>query len=603
MRAEILGVALVLSTAPPSVAQQETPAETYWVDFEAGEVELDPALKRLRLDDGVVVVVDRYRLRSPRLLLTRGPRGVHVEGHGVLAFCPCPDPPVSVGFSGATVAPPTDLLLEGPTLYVGQVPVFWLPWLWLRAINRPGLLPPRVSWRGSDGLLVGQGFHIPVEFGEAQPAIWDTYVSGYFQGGIEVETQLTTKATTTAVRWDRLRQSLLAIESHGSSQGRHRGGIRWRVNAIRGARGRRGILELEAASRPYDRADVSLGTHQGPWTLGLGADATARRGGALGETGAVGPVLFGAFNRRFGADVTTAVDVELASRGQSRALTEQLLVQRSEFTYQPWIGPLALKTSVVQRLDSVSTEGGYLNELLLAGRLAVGLPLMRDFGALRHVIEPGFSVGVSSAHSDGSLDQYRKGRGSEAFVQAIAQAKTRLGPRLGYDGGEFEVGAGRLGLVDAADWAAVSQVRATTSWLTLASVTAVTLTREPAPMLFSSASLGPQEGPRLVGRLEGRPARSPRLARPLLGATRLSEVNWFNQRGWSAGAGTNVPIWHDFSWGGDLEYDLTSPSFLGARTEFSYRHPCGCLASGVWGQQRQGRRGVDIGFHVDLVPP
>ena len=36
-----------------------------------------------------------------------------------------------------------------------------LPWFWLRAPSRPGILPPNFAWRGGDGLLAGGGVHLP----------------------------------------------------------------------------------------------------------------------------------------------------------------------------------------------------------------------------------------------------------------------------------------------------------------------------------------------------------------------------------------------------------------------------------------------------------
>ena len=115
--------------------------QSYWVDFTAGRVVLDGNMRELELADHVCVIVDRYRLTSEHLKLRRGPRGVEVEGEGSVALCPCDTAPVTLGFSAATVAPPTDLLVESPTVRVDGVPVFWMPYLWLRSPDRAGLLP------------------------------------------------------------------------------------------------------------------------------------------------------------------------------------------------------------------------------------------------------------------------------------------------------------------------------------------------------------------------------------------------------------------------------------------------------------------------------
>ncbi len=55
-----------------------------------------------------------------------------------------------------------DLHLRAPTLRIGSVPVFWLPALWLRTGRKPGLLPPRLEWRGDEGLLGGLDATLPL---------------------------------------------------------------------------------------------------------------------------------------------------------------------------------------------------------------------------------------------------------------------------------------------------------------------------------------------------------------------------------------------------------------------------------------------------------
>src|SRR5438445_13153168 len=87
--------------------------------------------------------------------------GVRVTGTGELGFCPCDRPPIAIGFSGGYAAPPDDLIVENPTLRLFGVPVFWLPWLWLRSPRKVGLTTPDVSLRGGDGLFLGQGVHVP----------------------------------------------------------------------------------------------------------------------------------------------------------------------------------------------------------------------------------------------------------------------------------------------------------------------------------------------------------------------------------------------------------------------------------------------------------
>ena len=146
------------------------------VRFAADRLDLDPKLSRLELRGRVFVAFDRYRLTGDRLRIGKTPRGVEVDGTGSVAFCPCVEPPVTVGFTWARIGP-TDLVLQNPVLRVGGVPVFWLPYLWMRSPRRVGLLPINVAWRGDDGLLLGSGVHVPI--GERDEL--DVRAAGYLQ--------------------------------------------------------------------------------------------------------------------------------------------------------------------------------------------------------------------------------------------------------------------------------------------------------------------------------------------------------------------------------------------------------------------------------------
>ncbi|MET0593979.1 MAG: hypothetical protein ABW133_14855, partial [Polyangiaceae bacterium] len=82
------------------------------LSFSADQVEGDIRMRELVLRGNVVVSYERFRLTSPSLSLQRTARGIEVRGPGEVVFCPCPNPPVSIGFAGGIVAPPADLILE-----------------------------------------------------------------------------------------------------------------------------------------------------------------------------------------------------------------------------------------------------------------------------------------------------------------------------------------------------------------------------------------------------------------------------------------------------------------------------------------------------------
>jgi len=236
--------------APPLArAQTEKPE----LSFSADQVEGDVRLRELSLRGNVVVTYERFRLTSPSLSLHRSGRGIEVTGPGEVVFCPCPNPPVSIGFAGGVVAPPADLILEKPTLRVAGWTVFALPWFWMRAPTRPGILPPNIAYRGADGLLIGEGVHLPWKDGDDYDQL-DITAAGYVKGGFELVTRFWTPRSTNRIRWDHLHGDHLAVTAQGSYPLAETGAVAWDIDAIRGARARSAALTLDEAARGYDRA-------------------------------------------------------------------------------------------------------------------------------------------------------------------------------------------------------------------------------------------------------------------------------------------------------------------------------------------------------------
>ena len=97
-----LGVAGLALLAASEARADDKPE----LQFSAEQVEGDPKMREFSLRGNVVVTYERFRLTSPALLLQRTPSGINVQGPGEVVFCPCPNPPVAVGFEGGLVAPP-----------------------------------------------------------------------------------------------------------------------------------------------------------------------------------------------------------------------------------------------------------------------------------------------------------------------------------------------------------------------------------------------------------------------------------------------------------------------------------------------------------------
>ncbi len=274
-------------------AQETTPQATIPEDlpvaFGADELSVDARSKAVEVRGNVHVDVPPFHLQADALDLRRGPVGVDVEGHGKVAFCPCLGTPLAIRFRRATSFPPHDLVLRDPGLEVFGVPVAWLPVFWLRSPGKPGLLPPAVAWRGSDGFFAGGGLHLPLFPGDLERGL-DLRAGGYAEGGAAVEGTLRTWGSTTTVGVDDLRADVgLRLTSRGAtSAGSVADGeaATWSVDALRGARAVRATTDVDAASRPFDRATATVAWEPDGWLIASGIRAAALRGGPAHHHGA-----------------------------------------------------------------------------------------------------------------------------------------------------------------------------------------------------------------------------------------------------------------------------------------------------------------------------
>jgi hypothetical protein len=608
VRAFVCAAALILFASNAGAQNAERPR--YWVDFEAGRVEVDGDLNRLELTKNVKIRVDRYRLTSEHLVLERSPRGVLVDGSGRLAFCPCDSAPVTLGFRRAIVAPPTDLFVEQPTVYVGGVPVFWSPVLWLRSPDRLGMLPPRLAWRGEDGFLAGTGVHIPIG-GKRGPTLetLDLFASGYVKGGIDTEATLATEHTTTRVRFDHLRESLLAVDSRGSSIGRSGAGVAWHVDAIRGVRGRRGTLALEPASRRYDRARGALGGAFGNLVASVGPSALAPRGDAVDESFVVGPELFLGSGFALGGGSSLDLVAHATSLKEPGGVNESRAFERSELDAGLHLGALRAGVNVSRGSAAVGTELGSSVATWGGVRTTISLPFARAFGDERdpflHVVSPvlegGVRGGVTRLESEAPLEDV--GAIDDTQVLALsgidnslgnwgARSGLRLGLRGGFAGPKDEplpIGSGKLLLDSRYFGARVDGGVQVDDLERLATSGRVRLGRVDTVHLS------------VFG--EGRREREPVLSRLLASDSwDVSSAGWYDRKGFSAGSELGIAWTRWLATSGGVERDLTHEEWLQMSGALGYRHACGCLALYSWLGHRLGREGIDVQVSVDLMP-
>lgn len=647
-RAVAIGLALLIPTlSGGTAAAQDVPPDedpSRWLkelDLEAGSAEADLRLRELDLRDGVKVRLHPYYLHADRIHLSLGKWGVRVKGFGLLTFCPCEDPPVAIGFSGGWAGPPDELIVENPTLRVLGLPVLWLPYLWLRSPRKIGLTTPDVSFRGPDGLFLGQGVHLP--FGKGLELAGGTYT----RGGFGLSADLATEHTATVVRFDYRnsdsvvgvpRGAGLALDSRGVV-----GTTTWDVDAIRGARGLRTTLDLEPLARPYDHADglarvgpVAFGvsavdvrgapidamSFTRPW---VGLAAALPTGNVGGSSGSI------TFGPRFvrGRDAELITDASLA---------------------QVLAAPLGVAAMAVSlRADGrVARSGGRLGAVALDARTELSLPLARAFAVSRaaggppvvHVIEPLLRVSAVSAAMSGDRAGLPGFVAAPAFAESITRnallaalgARTSLGtfasgiapghdPWIGKLRGELAAGVlatdGRRdgALSGEVSWATRSSDGGSTLFSLQGATTRAMDARAGAGWLLAGRTRWDASRNGFGAELRGaaRGDLSVLAGWALLGAElapRLTTATGLYAAGATYGVGTAFPIGFGFRVGGDVDvygastrtlFERSGAHLLDVRGTVRYRHPCGCFRLAVRGGHVVGRDGVDIFASFELA--
>lgn len=545
--------------------------------------------------------LDEFRLTADELVLRELEGGVAVDGPARVSFCDCLRAPLAIGFDAAVLEEPGDLKLQQPRLEIGGVTVLALPWFWLRAKSQPGLLPPRVAWRGGDGLLLGGGVHLPWNRGESALGLG---LAGYTQGGFELTSSMRTPSSSAHLRWDRIRGDLVALDARGSSTLAARTTLAWDIDAIRGPRARSGTLDLGAASNPYDRAAVTSATRLGPFLLGTGVRGLFARGEGGPFSGhAFGPHLSlasgGALSSHGDWDALLAGDL----LAEPRAL--HLLRAESGMALSALWGPLSTRLSLRESAALFSREGALGLDAMLLGRAEAGLPLGREFGAgdsaLVHLIEPRAELSGLVSHLPGEGFEERHSlpllRDDGGAALASLGLRTSLGPRFGSDGGSLDAAVGAFASEETNRYAPLSRLRASLEsrdWALSAEVAARLSREERGRVILGQARVGAWEERFLAFEIAGREGIEPLAARLLASSLRTPSGGWLALSGWSAGAFAGTRLARVVRLEAGSHADLSAKELLGVQGAAGYEHPCGCLGASLSGQKRLGREGVDV---------
>ncbi|MCC6217679.1 MAG: hypothetical protein IT376_22665 [Polyangiaceae bacterium] len=596
--------ALALAGALPPRAARAAGSTEHRVDFSAERIELDADDEWLVLERAVRVRSGRYRLTSERLRLSRGPLGVVVEGGGRLAACPCPDPPITLGFSSVTFAPPTDVLVEDPTVRIGGIPVLWLPWLWLRSPDRAGLLPPTVRYSGEEGFGVGAGVHLPYGPPRADGPRDAVAVGAraYDRGGYGVDALQTTPRSTLRLEWERAGGTRLVVDGVGAWSPIPVAAGALRVDVARGDRARVGEPRLEPAARRYDRGEAALHTAGGAGpTGGVGMELTAARGGGLGAAMGWGPRASAAHGWGLGRGAAGHLGVEVSTVAEGDAASS-LAWQHGALQGAAFVGPLRLRARAAEGVGVATTSVGATPLGLGRLELGVGAPLERRFGAgpsaLAHRVTPEVVLA-------GALH----GAEPERAPEAPPRAGALLGgfeTALGYPAGGAAAAAFHGGAVareDARVEALVLGALDADSGSVGASAVAAAEPARRDVHVSARTRLGSDATAHVLLRVAGREAgRAASTARLLRAERPYLAAPWLAADGWTVGSSVIAPWGRALATLAEVDADATDRTWLGLRASVAYRHPCGCLAVAAEVARRVGREGFDAGGTLDLMP-
>jgi hypothetical protein len=588
------------------------------VAFGADEVRFDARAQALEIVGHVHVDEPPFHLTSDALRLKRVPIGVELTGGGEVAFCPCLGTPLAVRFEEATVAPPHDLVLRDPVLEVFGVPVAWAPVFWLRSPGRFGLLPPEVAWRGPDGLLIGEGVHLPWRNGDLTRGI-DLRAGAYVRGGVALETAMRTTTTETRVKWDRLHgDDGIGLDARGATAvaGDRTPELAWGIDALRGARAVVATTDIDAAARPFDRASATAAWRAGGWTFASGARTVALRGGDLLDVGVGGPVVSARRADAIGGTGAYDATVEggavsgagLGSTSFARAEGGALLATRA--------GPVGASLAV--RGVGDAADDGLRRGLdgAAQARATASLPFARPFGPLDgsagdsplvHRSEPRLEGAALATHaSDVLVTPAGRGAtspGGAAWVAAAgwSNALGRWGSRAS---GELDASGGAVGDADHAVPALRARAAADSTWVGLRADFARVLTApsssDSGGALVARARLGPASGLHVAAHVAERDGIDPVVARALVDAPLEPASGFLAATGWTGGARLAVPLGRRITTRAGADVDLDARQLVAALGALELHDPCNCVVVRATAAHRIGRDGVDVWVTVDL---
>ncbi len=625
-RAFVLGLFTLF--APRSASAQDR------VRFEAKSVTIDPATLRVTLRDRVVIRAGRARVTSDRLTLTldRDHKTARFEGTATLALCPCPDAPIRFAATSGTLDADGDVTLRGARIEVLGTPVFGLPIVILRPLDKIGLLPPVLAWRADAGFVAGGGVHLPWD-----KTSWiDARGAGFSKGGGAIEASLVAPWTRTFVEVNVLGTTRVEAVSLGAidvgrdsafagrsidlgSAAKSRVSAAWDADVIRGTRARSGAIDLDRAAALDDHAaaEIAIRSSYSGASLVLAPGMMMR-----GERGTglffAGPRMSASASfQGFSGSITGAV---LGEPGSGLTLPFGRAEVSGEVDARP--GPLSLRFSIRGRARAIGVAPRDALDAGGASEAELGLPLVRTFGrrsdglALTHWITPSVVLRGAGYAARDPFDQLGT-PASRVIAPFSGLVAGSLASAIGYWTGpsaRVDLRAGALGGSRSGGVRAIGHGRLALGSELFEASGDVAIAGPSEAEAFGAAAIanarvGPLIGPSIglsLATSAGSGGGAARLVAAGTWAALPTEAyNPFTIAGTTLGMEIVSPQDRSLSGAARLDMDLspaegTSPRVLAARALGQYRHPCACWGLSLMFAHRVGRPGIDVMAAVDL---
>jgi hypothetical protein len=573
------------------------------LEFSADHVQASLVESWLKLQGAVCLRYQRYTVRADELHVVRKKDGtVEIQGPARIRFCPCDNPLFSFGINRLVWYPSGQSKWLGTKLYIGNVPVFYWPWMLVRTREQVGFLPPSVAWRAQDGLRIGAGVHLPL----GKQHYFDITPSWYVKGGSRVQGRLQGEHHHTSVVIDHRTDTMTSVQSQGDIAFGHTG-IAWNIDSLRGKRTLVAESSVDRVATVFDRYELSWVSSGKLGTVGWGARGASRR---AGEQGGGGPRIAWGWGTSVGTHSVVGWQTDASFFANDQG--ELSYLSRMDGDWQSHASLGIVRINLSERIGGSwqSFAEHQFRDVFAQSGLAIGIPFKKTMrhGQV-HRVEPVLELTDTIADSSGEgFDNLGRALPENSghrmqMIGSIQQSWMAQGGKRGTQG-TLNLGTGPGWRSGVRQWLQVVDGQWDSGWL-VGRQRLAWITNSQTSGWFTETSvkigdLGVTEaGVTMVGSDGVQPAE----ARGFLShRSALTSSGWLNSPGWSFRLNGKLTWAHNWELWWRADVDASTRRYLGEEVRLKYQNSCRCWAVGAWVGRRLGRDGVDALLTLDLAP-